>query len=260
MKGMRVWLITLVSCFMLGCAATQETTAINKKTVSTEGALQAYTTLGLQYLQSGDTVNAKVAVQKALDINANYAPAFNALALIFQAEDEMTLAEQYYKQAIAAEPGAAMYHNNYGAFLYAIKRYNESCVELARATEDPFYTGRAQAFENLGRCYEQIGQIDPAIHAFERTLKTGGVRPFALVELADLYLSKGDEANAELYYRQFSELIDSKRVNHTAKSLWVAIRLARVNGKASSSATYALLLKNLFPDSDEYRQYKESAR
>jgi type IV pilus assembly protein PilF len=257
---MRVGLVFLLSGLLLGCATSQESTAINKKTVSSEGAIQAYTTLGLQYLQSGDTINAKVAVQKALDIDGNYAPAYNALGLIFQAEDEMTLAEQYYKKAISAEPGAAMYHNNYGAFLYANKRYRESCVELSRATEDPFYTGRAQAFENLGRCYQQLGELDAAVHAFERTIKTGGMRPFSLVELADLYLQKGDEVNADRYYSQFSELVNSKRVNHTAKSLWVAIRLARVNGKASSSATYALLLKNLFPDSDEYRQYKESAR
>ncbi|SIT06464.1 type IV pilus biogenesis/stability protein PilW [Neptunomonas antarctica] len=257
----RVLIGGLIGLLLSGCTGLQtESEAVNKNTVSTEGALQAYTTLGLQYLQSGDTANAKSAVQKALDIDTDYAPSYNALALIFQVEDEVVLAEKYYKKAIDLAPDLAMFHNNYGAFLFTQERYQEACVELAKATEDPFYNNRAQTFENLGRCYEQIGRSDVAIHAFERSLKTGGMRPLALVELADLYLSLGNIPKAEEYFTQFTELANSKQVNHSAKSLWVGIRLARENNKVSLAITYTLLLKNLYPESDEYKQYKESAR
>ncbi len=244
-----------------GCSGMQtESVAINKNTVSSESALQAYTTLGLQYLQGRDTVSAKAAVQKALDINEDYAPAYNALALIFQVESELELAEQYYKKAIALDGSSAMFHNNYGAFLFSQERYKEACEQLAIATQDPFYSNRAQTFENLGRCYLEIQQVEPAMHAFERSLKSGGARPVPLVALADLHLAKGDLPMADRYFTQFTEMINAKRVNHSAKSLWVGIKLAREKGKSSSAATYALLLKNLFPESDEYKQYKESAR
>lgn len=247
--------------FLSGCAtSSSESVAINQSTVSSEGALQAYTTLGLQYLQTGDSVNAKSAVQKALDINPTYAPAFNALGLIFQVEGEIPLAEQYYKKAIEQEPASAMFHNNYGAFLFSEKRYQEACVELAKATEDPFYNSRSQAFENLGRCYQEVGRNDVAIHAFERSLKTGGVRPLALVELSDIYLTAGNVLKAEEYFSQFTDMVNSKRVNHSSKSLWVGIRLARENSKVSLATTYTLLLKNMYPESDEYMQYKESVR
>ncbi len=250
-----------IVAFLSGCAAPQsDSVAVNKNTVSSEGALQAYTTLGLQYLQTGDSVNAKSAVQKALDINPKYAPAFNALGLVFQVEGEIALAEQYYKRAIEQEPDSAMFHNNYGAFLFSEKRYQQACVELAKATEDPFYNNRSQTFENLGRCYQEVGRNDVAIHAFERSLKTGGIRPLALVELSDIYLSTGNVLKAEEYFSQFTEMVNSKRVNHSSKSLWVGIRLARENHKVSLATTYTLLLKNMYPESDEYMQYKESAR
>lgn len=250
-----------ISAFLSGCATSQsESVAINKNTLSSEGAQQAYTSLGLQYLQSGDSVNAKSAVQKALDINLDYAPSYNALALIFQFEGEIALAEKYYQKAIDLEPDSAMFHNNFGAFLFSEKRFQEACAELAKATEDPFYNSRSQAFENLGRCYQEIGRNDVAVHAFERSLKTGGVRPLALVELSDIYLSNGNMLKAEEFFSQFTELVNSKKVNHSSKSLWVGIRLARENNKVSLATTYTLLLKNMYPESDEYKKYKESVR
>lgn len=251
--------VLLCALFLAGCTGLKTGTTSGDKNGSSESAMQAYTTLGLQYLQTGDTANAKIAVQRALDISDDYAPAYNALALIFQAEDEIGLAEQYYLKAIANDSDSAMLYNNYGAFLFAQERYQEACTHLAKATEDPFYNRRAQAFENLGLCYRKIGRDDVAKHAFERALRTGGTRPVTLVELADLSMVSAP-ADAERYYEQFTQQVNDKRINHTARSLWVGIQLARENSKATTAATYALLLKNLYPDSKEYQQYKESAR
>lgn len=258
MKITGIWsALLLCAALVAGCSA-KNSAIINGEAVSPEDAAQSYTVLGLQYMQTGDTVNAKAVVQKALEIEPNYGPAFNALGLIFQMEDEMGLAESYYRQAIGADPESAMFHNNYGAFLFAQKRYSEACKELAQATQDPFYNRRANAFQNLGRCYVKTGQNQLATHAFERSLKIGGNQPLALVELADLFLMQKNLAKADAYYRQFTDLINKRRVEHSPRSLWVGIKLARLNGKASTAATYALLLKNLYPDSEEYKQYKDT--
>ena len=257
MKGFQVTRLVLCLTLFTGCATSPQD---NRNDVSSDAALEAYTRLGLQYLQARDTANARASVQRALEINNDYAPAYNALGLIFQFEDETQLAEQYYKDAIRLDRDSAMFHNNYGAFLYAQKRYREACNELEKATSDPFYTGRGRAFENLGRCYNQIGENVKALDAFERSLKTGGRRPYSLVELAQLYLSVNDLAKAEGYYKEFERLVDDKRIDHSAKSLWVGIQLSRANSDTSKSVTYALLLKNLYPDSQEYQLYKESTR
>lgn len=80
----------------------------------------------------------------------------------------------------------------------------------------------------------------------------------ALIELADLLLTKEQPRAASELFGNFRELVDAKKVKHSPLSLWVGIRVARYERDASRASTYALLLKNLYPESAEYRLYKES--
>lgn len=256
---MKIKIVMLLCVFGLlsGCAASSSTQRVNE--ASSENTLQAYTRLGVQYLQAGDNVNAKNSLQRALAINDNYAPAHNALALVFQSEREFELAEQYYRKALAIEPMSAMFHNNYGAFLFARERYEEACQAFSRATEDPFYASRAQAFENMGRCYRQLGRNDVAEHALRRALDLQRDRPFAQVALADLLLDQGNVPEAVGWFNRFREQVEARLVEHNANSLWVGVRVARADRNAGLASSYGLLLRNLYPDSEEYRLFKESA-
>jgi type IV pilus assembly protein PilF len=201
-----------------------------------------------------------MSVQRAIEIDADYAPAYNAMALIFQAEQEFELAEDYFRKALAADKTSAMIHNNYGAFLFARQRYSEACNQLQQATMDPFYAQRAQAFENLGRCYLLIDSPNEAKEAFRRSLAINGNRPIALVELSALLFEEGDIASSARLFERFRELVEQKRAEHTARSLWQGIKLARAERNVSRAATYALLLKNMYPQSQEYRLYEETAQ
>jgi len=259
MRKLHAVLLIVAACVVSACTTTSEGYS-STANASPEAALESYTSLGLQYLRAGNTASAKGPLQRALQIDSNYAPAFNALALVFQAEDDMALAEGYFRKAVAADPQSAMIHNNFGAFLYSRQRFEEACQELARATEDPFYQARAQAFENMGRCYRKIGRLDVAEHAFNRALTLSRQRPIALIELADILLAKGDAAGATALFDQFREYVDAKQIDHFSLSLWVGVRVARHEKNAGRAATYALLLKNMFPESAEYRLYKESAQ
>ncbi len=249
-----LWVMVLVSA----CSSTGGVS--DTPGASPKAAMASYTQLGLQYLRAGDTASAKSALQRALSIDSGYAPAYNALALVFQKEEDSQLAEQYFRKAVDADPSSAMIHNNFGAFLYAQQRYKEACGELSRATEDPFYSQRAQAFENLGRCYRLIGRDDVAEHAFGRSLTLSQNRPVALIELADLLLKRGADSEAATLFDRFRDLVDSKRVEHYPLSLWVGVRVARFERNPGRAATYALLLKNMYPESAEYRMYEESAQ
>ncbi|WP_432696500.1 type IV pilus biogenesis/stability protein PilW [Marinobacterium sp. YM272] len=258
MRQVHAVMLLLTAILVSACSTTPDRYA--NSGASEEDALESYTSLGLQYLRAGDTAGAKGPLQRALAIDDDYAPAYNALALVFQAEQDLGLAEDYFRKAISADSQSAMIHNNFGAFLFSQERYDEACVELARATEDPFYQARAQAFENLGRCYRRTGRDAVAEHALKRALTLQRQRPLALVELADLKLEQGNNTEAAALFDRFRELVDSKRVNHFPLSLWVGVRVARYEGNASRAATYALLLKNMYPESNEYRLYKESAQ
>lgn len=253
MKG---YLVVLISLLLVGCAGQ----AVSPSGQSSGDAANAYTQLGMQYLRGGDSANAKSAFLRATEIDSDAVQAYSGLAMVFQLEQESELAEDYFRQAISIAPDSAMLHNNYGAFLFSLERYAEACKQLARATEDPFYNRRAQAFENLGRCYLLIERSDAAEHAFKRSLKLSPKRAMAIIELSSLLLEKGEDDQAATYFEQFSQMIDAKQAQHNAKSLWLGVRIARLKNNAIDASTYGLILKNLYPDSSEYRQYKESSR
>ena len=223
-----------------------------------QSALAAYTKLGMQYLQAGDTPSAKESLQQAALADPGYAPALNGLAMVFQAEREPELADQYFQRATQADPNSAMIFNNYGAFLFSQRRFEEACKALARSTEDPFYTRRAQAFENLGRCYRLIDRDAAAEHVFNRSVTLSPQRVTAHIELADLYLDNGQASLAAQHYAIFQQQLDAQETQHFAKSLWVGVRLARHSGNPSKAASYALLLKNLYPNSEEYNKFKDT--
>lgn len=246
--------VTLLLLLINGCVSSRTVTS----DASPEAAQQAYTQLGIQYLQAGDTVNAKSSLQRSLIINERYAPAHNALGLVFQAERDFELAEGYFKRAIELEPMSAIFHNNYGAFLYSRQRYAEACHHFSRATEDPFYPARAQAFENMGRCYIQLGRLDVAEHALRRSLDLQRDRPFAQVAMSGLLLDQGNIPEAIGLYNRFRAQVDARMAEQDANSLWVGVRIARADRNPSLAATYGLLLRNLYPDSEEYRLFKES--
>lgn len=254
-SGMKSVFIVILTMVVIGC------TPNGTKSSDERSAYEAYSRLGFEYLQAGDTANAKTSFNRSLELKSGYAEAHNGLALTFQLEGDDQLAEDYFRKATKLEPSSAMMHNNFGAFLFSKGRYQEACVELARATEDPFYHLRAQAFENLGRCYQNINRSDAAKHAFKRALQVSSSgRPVSLVELAVINLNEGNLIEAEKNYNRFLGFVESRKVEHYAKSLWVGIRISRQTANYNRAAAYALILKNLYPDSLEYQQYKESAR
>lgn len=255
MRGIKLVLALTMALVVVGCETKNSSVPGGK--VSKH---EAYSRLGFEYLQSGDTANAKSSFLRSIESDSGYAEAHNGIALAFQLEGDDQLAEQYFRKATALAPSSAMMHNNFGAFLFSKQRYQEACNELARATEDPFYGRRAQAFENLGRCYRLLQRDDAAKHAFKRSLQVSANRPVALVELSEISLQENNLLESEKYFDRFLTMVEDRRVEHYAKSLWLGIRLAREEGNATRAATYALILKNLYPESEEYREYKESAR
>ena len=70
-------------------------------------------------------------------------------------------------------------------------------------------------------------------------------------QFGDLYFTGGDFVRSKQYFDSFNSMARS-----TARSLWLGIRLSHVQGDQNQLSSYALALKNLFPDSPEYRLYQ----
>ena len=92
-------ILVLLPVFVLSACVTTETGRFTKK-ASPEKAVENYTQLGLGYLNKGRPDWARDRLKKALDINPNDPEANDAMGLVWQAEGELDLSEEFFKKAI----------------------------------------------------------------------------------------------------------------------------------------------------------------
>lgn len=247
--ALRFALLLLVASLCAGCVLSGDSNPMNTSKGRDE-AREAYVQLGLGYLQQGMSERAKVPLKKALELAPADADANAALALVFQAEMEPALADEHFRQALAARPESARILNNYGSFLFQEKRYKEAYQRFEQAAADTLYPERSRVFENLGMTASRLGQRDLAQLQLEKALRLNHQQPRALLEMAELSCEDRHYVPARDYYDRFSLLGEQN-----ARSLLLGVRLATVFEDRDKASSYGLQLKRLYPGTPEYQQY-----
>lgn len=221
---------------------------------ATSELVQRHLDLAIGYLRNRDYQRAKEKLAKALEIEPRNADVHVTYGLVFQLEGENGLAEEYFERAVRYDPESAQIRNSYGAFLFSEKRFPEAVEQLSKASEDRFYPNRPMVFENLGVAYNRIGQPKDAENAFIRATQLNPQQSRALIELGEIRFDEQNYIESRDYYRRYSETGPS-----TAKSLWLCVRLSRIFNDNNEEASCSEALEGIFPGSDEYQHYKESA-
>ena len=205
-----------------------------------------------QYLEKGNTEQAIVHLRRALEIDPRSAPVNETLARVFAQSGEYELADQHFRAAIEAEPGFSRARNNYAAFLYGRGDIDGAIAQLEKVVADTLYEKRADAFSNLGKAYLRKGETAKAEEVFDRALKMDRRQAPAMLELADINMQRDQVAEAARVYALYRKA----SARPSSRSLLLGIRIARATGDRDAEASYALQLKGLFPDSEEYRSYQ----
>ncbi|MDH0748450.1 type IV pilus biogenesis/stability protein PilW [Pseudomonas sp. GD03842] len=247
--SLRTALLLCFATLLMGCVSTGNVNPLSTSK-GREEARQAYVQLGLGYLQQGQTERAKAPLKKALELDSADADANAALALVFQAEAEPRLADEYYRKALSSRPKDARILNNYGSFLYEQKRYQEAYERFEQAADDNLYAERARVFENLGMTSLMLGNREVAREHFDKALRLDRQQPRALLEMAELSYEDRHYVPARDYYDRFSQLSEQN-----ARSLLLGTRLAKIYDDRNKAASYGLQLKRLYPGTPEYQQY-----
>lgn len=211
------------SIVLTGCMASSVSEPVRTAKGQHEAA-QAYAQLGAGYLREGNMIQARAALAESLTLQKDNADALAALALVFQQEGEVRLAEQYFHRALAKRPHDARLLNNFAGFLYEQKRFDEAMVNYQQALLDPLYPERARVLENLGMTALRREQRQAARSHFEQALRLDPRLPRSLQALAKLSFEEGDYAAAKNYNDDFSAAAP-----HTAASLELGMRIAQMN-------------------------------
>ena len=256
MRSLQLVILLCGSLLLSACVTTVESRLTRK--ADPEKAVDNYTQLGLGYIQQGRFDRARARLNRALEIDSDYAPANNAMALLLQSEREPELAEEYFLKSIDLDDEFSQGQYNYGMFLMQQRRYEAACQHLKNAASDVEYQQRGKAYQNLGLCYYRNGQVDLAITTYERMLKVQRFNAPVLVNLSTLLFDKRRYDDAHYYYNRFTRIVERKQSQQSANSLWLGIRLGRINQDEKAVKTFASQLKANFPQSAEFQQYAET--
>lgn len=237
--------VLLSGCITTGVPPRQE--------IDLDKALQTHVQLGLRYLQSGENREAaRHHFNKALELGKRNPQAHHGLALLYQVDGELDVAESHFRKALRYGDNFSMAHTNYGVFLYQQERYEESYEQFQIASEDLTYNRRSFALANLGRAAVKLGKVEEAEKAYTRALALNKNLAQALLELAELKFDAGAYAQAKHYLDRYSA---SNR--QIPQSLWLGIRIEKIFGNRDKERSYALALKNLYPYSAETLEYQK---
>lgn len=245
----RAILVLVCSGLLSACVSSGGTSKLN----TSEGRKQAhdaYIQLGIGYLQQGSNEQAKEPLQKALDIDPKSANAHAALAFVFQNELEPELAKAHYLKALAQGENTRI-QNNYGGLLYEQGDYQGAYQQFERAVKDTMYVGRSRVFENMGLTALRLKDNKLAVQHFERSLRLNSQQPRVMLELALLMYERREYVPAKGYYEGFLE-----QGEHSARSLLLGYRLAKIFEDRNQAASLGLQLKRLYPASAEYKEYQ----
>ncbi|WP_317931597.1 type IV pilus biogenesis/stability protein PilW [Halioxenophilus sp. WMMB6] len=239
----------LLQLFLGGCVTTR--TGGTESNMDTEKALEKRVQLVLNYVRQGNRDLARSSLNKARAIDADDPRVLNATAMLYQLEGEPLLAEKEFKKAIGRNPEFSTARNNYGVLLSSQERYQEALEQFEGAGRDLEYDRRDVALTNLGQTAQLLGMHEKAKASFEHAVRLNPKSLTPIIELAKIEFSERNYAQAKGYLDRADTL-----GSPTPQSLWLGIRLERIFGNRDKEASLALALKNMYPYSAEYLEYK----
>jgi len=243
-------LLLFISVYLAGCQTTGQQVDIPQRS---NAVAEANYNLGVAYLEQKEYESALKKLNKSLAADSNYAPTHNAMGLLHQQIGNMEKAEEYYKRAVSIAPNNGVILNTYGSFLCQQGRYEDAEVVFLQAATNGLYEEPEIAYTNAGTCALENDRTEIAETYFRNALEQNPKVPVALLQMATLSYDQGKYLPARAYIQRYSAV-----ARHTPRSLWLGIRIERELGDKNALSSYALTLRNRFPDSEEARLLNES--
>lgn len=235
-----------------GCNSTSTQDSVSES-YQTNDVARANINLGIEYLKRGEYENALVKLKKAEKADPRNPSVYNALGLLYQQVGQPEKAEEYFKKSLSLEPANSSTLNNYGLFLCSTGRYEEAQNAFLKSANNPLYETPEVSISNAGTCALNNDKPELAEKYFRQALERNPKVAPALIQMGEISYDQGNYLSARGYLERYLAI-----AKHTSKSLWLGIRVEQQLGDKNALSSYALLLRNNFPDTEEARLLKES--
>jgi type IV pilus assembly protein PilF len=259
----RRWL--LAACLALvaltglsGCASGAPGSGEDIVTDSDEPATRKRARTRLQlasgYFEQGQTTVALDEVKQALTIDPDFPDAYNLRGLIYLRLNDMRLAEESFRRALAINPNSADVLHNYGWLLCQQGKYTESVQAFTQALANPTYGGRAKTWLAKGVCQIKAGRPLDAEQSLVKSYELDAGNPVTGYNLASVLYQRGDAARAQFYIRRIN---NSELAN--AETLWLGIKVEQRMGNRVARDQLVTQLRSRYPKSRELGSFERGA-
>ncbi len=206
------------------------------------------------YFNEGKTTVALDEIKQALTNDPNFGEAFNLRGLIYMRLNDMRLAEDSFRRAIALNPRDANSAHNFGWMLCQQQRYPESFTYFKQALSVPLYGEQSKTLMAQGLCEQAAGQKGDAERSLARAYELDASNPIVGYNLASMLYERAEYPRAQFYIRRLN---NGEYAN--AETLWLGIKVERRLGDAVAQQQLAGQLKRRFPQSREQASFEKGA-
>lgn len=233
----------LLVVLLAGCATSAERRAEQEKK---EKRADTHVMLGASYLQRGQLEIAKQELEKALLEDPNNSQANNIMAVLQWRLRKYGEAERMFRKALDVDENNSSAQHNYGAFLCDRGKLDEGIRHFDAAAKNPLYPYTAEVNLNAGICLMRKPAPAAAEKYFREALAINPKLSGALYQMAKLSQDSGQHLSARGYIERYLQSAED-----SPEALLLAVKIERALHNKNAEASYALRLRNRFPDSPE---------
>jgi type IV pilus assembly protein PilF len=250
-------IITICSVvFLWSCTTTVQKSGIPGGKPNLKQAAKINVQLASGYIKRKQYEVAKEKLDKAIENDSSYVPAYTTMAVLMDILGENTEAENYYLEAMNIDPHNPELRNNYGTFLCKHGKIDQALEQFQTAIKNQFYETPQAAHANMGYCLMQAKNPDfqKAEKHLRAALKVNPNMPSALIGMGELGIKTKRFLMARAYMQRYHE-----QARATSTSLWYQIQAEKALGDEKYYLKLSRRLLNEFPESEEAKLLLKSA-
>ena len=210
--------------------------------------------LATGYFEQGQINVALDELKQALIADPTYVDAYSLRGLVYMRLNDLPLAEDSFKRALAINPRDASVAHNYGWFLCQQGRFTDSFRLFGQAIANPTYPGQAKSLMTQGMCQVRAGQRVEAEQSLTKSYELDAGNPLTAYNLSLLLYERSELVRSQFYIRRLN---NSELAN--AETLWLGIKIEQKLNNQQVVQQLASQLKRRFGQSREAAAYDRGA-
>ncbi len=205
------------------------------------------------YFSRGQFETALSEIKKVIDALPNYGPAYNLRGLIYASLGNTAQAEISFQRALQINPADADTMQNYGWFLCQNRRYAEADVQFEKALVQPNYRGAAMTLRAMGNCQARDDRLADAERSLARSYQLDPSSAATAVNLAEVQYRRGEYERARFYI----DRVNKVPAQSNAQTLWLAARIENKLGNLPLAQNLGRQVRDRYPKSPEALAFEQ---